>query len=301
MKRSNKMKLSDVTQQNYYEKDTQQNFLSATVFKGFLECEAKGVAMMKGTYTPFATDNALLYGQYVHSYYESKEAHDSYIKDNWDRFYTQRGTKRAETKNMDKAIEALNNNGAFNKLYLDPRNEYEKIVTGDIVASDQDDIFLTDYTEPPKIEWIGKLDMVNPASKVIGDIKTSADFYKSYTDINGNKTDFIRAFGYDIQMAVYQYLLSISTGQLYVPIIFVVSKKNFTTQAIEIPQSRLDECLELVREREQRVNDLMKEVVNDSPSTAQPCGVCDYCISQQRKEYRRAGIVSLDEFDNLII
>ena len=202
---------------------------------------------------------------------------------------------------MDKAIQALKNNGVFNKLYLKPSNEYEKIVTGTISPAVQGNIFSTDYKDPKPIEWIGKLDMLNKKDKIIGDIKTSADYYKGYMNANGNKEDFIRHWGYDTQLAIYQYLLQQEIGDRYRTIIFVVSKKNFTTQAIEIPQIYLDDQLEQVREQEQRIHDLMEEVNNGQESTAQPCGICDYCISQQRKEYRRAGIVSLDDFDNLIM
>ena len=110
------MKLNEVTQANYYD-EPQKQFMSATVYKSFLECEAKGVAIMNGSYNPFPNDNALLYGQFLHSYFESKEAHEKYVEENKDRFYTQKGTKRAETKNMDKAIQALKDNRVFDKLY----------------------------------------------------------------------------------------------------------------------------------------------------------------------------------------
>ena len=294
------MKLDEVTQANYYN-EPQKQFMSATVYKSFLECEAKGVAIMNGSYNPFPNDNALLYGQFVHSAFESKEAHEKYIEENKDHFYTQKGTKRAETKNMDKAIQALKDNRAFDQLYLEPSNEYEKIVTGTIEPAVQGDIFSANYKAPEPIKWIGKLDMLNKKDKIIGDIKTSADYYKGYTNTNGNKEDFIRHWGYDTQLAIYQHLLQQETGDRYRTIIFVVSKKNFTTQAIEIPQIYLDNQLEQVREREQRIHDLMEEVNNGQESTAQPCGICDYCTYMRRRQARQSGVISLNDFNSLII
>jgi len=73
------MKLDEITQKNYYDDKTQLAFLSKTVFSNFTECEAQGVAIMKKQYSKFANDIALIHGNYVHSYFESEDAHKAFI------------------------------------------------------------------------------------------------------------------------------------------------------------------------------------------------------------------------------
>lgn len=291
------MELRDVTQSNYYDDKVQNTFMSATVFKRYLQCEAKAVAVACGQYKEFSNDSALVYGNVVHSYFEGSEAHNRFIEDHHSDLYTKTTNKpNAEFKKAKQAIEALENDTTFKRYYMTDGNEYEKIVTGKIYPNIQGNIF--SENAPDGVDWIGKLDMVNHKKHIIGDIKTNARPFANYDGFS-----FIEKYGYDIQMAIYQELYRVMTGELYQPVIFMVGKQNYQTQAVSIPQSLLNDKLELVKDNEERFYDLMKEVLENPEQASMdsvPCETCDYCISQERKRARDSGIISLDEFDKLL-
>lgn len=289
------MQLKDVNKDTYYSDEVQNSFMSASVFKEFLECEAKGIAIRQGKYSQFKNDDALIYGNVVHSYFESEEAHKAFVDEHHADLYTKtKDLPNAKFKEMNQAIDALKSDETFKHYYIDNGDEYEKIVTGQIYPSSQGDIFSTQA--PQGLDWIGKLDMVNTKDGIIGDIKTNRNPYNA---IDGE--DFITAYGYDIQLAIYQELYRQLTGDLFTPVVFAVSKTNFQTQAISLPQSRLDECLNMVKEREERIYDLIEYANgNIELNDVQNCGVCGYCISNERRSLRKQGIVTLDEFNKVV-
>lgn len=49
--------------------------MSFSVFKDFEKCEAATLAKLKGDWEPSSDPKALLIGNYVHSYFESEQAH----------------------------------------------------------------------------------------------------------------------------------------------------------------------------------------------------------------------------------
>ena len=67
-----------LTQENYYNHDTNWKYMSVSLFKDFLNCEAQALAKLKEEWKPVSDPTALLLGNYVHSYFESKEAHESF-------------------------------------------------------------------------------------------------------------------------------------------------------------------------------------------------------------------------------
>ena len=56
--------------------------MSVSLFKDFLNCEAQALAKLKEEWQPVSDPTALLLGNYVHSYFESKEAHDKFLEQN---------------------------------------------------------------------------------------------------------------------------------------------------------------------------------------------------------------------------
>lgn len=270
------MKLDEITQKNYYDDKTQLAFLSKTVFSNFTECEAQGVAIMKKQYSKFANDIALIHGNYVHSYFESEDAHKAFIDNehNHTVLYTKAGSKTADTKRMDDCIKALESNKDFKKYYLADGAEKEKIVTGQLYTTNWGNIFDTDTKLKP-IDWFGKLDSVSTSNNCICDIKTSANFYKVFNH-GGVKNNFIAEYGYDIQLAIYQELYRQMTGKTMDMIIFAVSKQTAIVQPIKLPQSRLNDCLEYVKDKQERVDLLLREMRGHKKTTAQACGLCPY-------------------------
>jgi len=70
--------------ENYYDLETDKQYQSPTFFKKFLTCEAETMAELNGEYKPSIDNKALLVGNYLHSYFESPEAHQQFIDEHKD-------------------------------------------------------------------------------------------------------------------------------------------------------------------------------------------------------------------------
>ena len=69
----------ELTQANYYDKENEISYMSFSQFKNFLSNPARALADLKGEYAWFSDNKALLIGNFLHSYFESPEAHDKFI------------------------------------------------------------------------------------------------------------------------------------------------------------------------------------------------------------------------------
>ncbi|MDH5112872.1 PD-(D/E)XK nuclease-like domain-containing protein, partial [Lactiplantibacillus plantarum] len=69
----------NLTPANYYDRWTDQSFMSATWFKKFLACEAEALAELQGKWEPCMNSTALIVGNWLHSYFESEEAHAKFV------------------------------------------------------------------------------------------------------------------------------------------------------------------------------------------------------------------------------
>ena len=97
--------------------------MSFSVFKDFEQCEAATLAKLRGDWEPTSDPKALLIGNYVHSYFESEQAHADFISANHKAMMTNPNKKepdghlRAEYKIADKMIKALSEDDFFNYVY----------------------------------------------------------------------------------------------------------------------------------------------------------------------------------------
>ena len=105
--------------------------MSFSLFKDFEQC-----AKLKEDWQPTSSPVPLLVGNYVHSYFESAESHQSFVSENRKELMT-RPTKsnpdghlRAEFKVADSMIKTLNDDNMFNYFYRPGKKEV--IVTGKI-------------------------------------------------------------------------------------------------------------------------------------------------------------------------
>lgn len=99
--------------------------MSATYFKKFLECEASAMNELNDPVE--GESDALIQGNYLHTYFESKEAHEQYINEYHDKLYTNKGEKYAVTKKTDLMIKALDTDDFFHYIY---QGEREVILDG---------------------------------------------------------------------------------------------------------------------------------------------------------------------------
>lgn len=142
-----KSKAIELTEENYYDKDTSWHYMSVSLFKDFMQCEAAALAKLKGEWEPERSPVPLLVGNYVHSYFESEESHQKFVDANSKEMISSRGkTKgqlKADFKVADAMIDALKDEQVFKALY-EP-GQKEVIVKGDIYG----------------YKWKGKIDSLN--------------------------------------------------------------------------------------------------------------------------------------------
>jgi hypothetical protein len=234
---------------NYYENTS---YMSASQFKGFQNCEAQELAKFKGEYKT-ETTSAMLIGSYVDAWFEGTlEGFTSSHPE----IFTQKGSLRAE---FVQAQELINRVKSDEKFMAYMGGEKQKIFTGTIAD----------------VPFKGKLDSYIEG-KCIVDLKTCKDFEPVWK--NHRKMSFVEAYGYDIQLAIYQELVRQNTGeQLPVYICAVTKEKVPNLEIMQIDQARLDECLELVKANAPRYQDIKLGKVEPSR-----CCKCDYCKATKK-------------------
>ena len=80
-----------LNKQNYYSQATSWDYWSTSQFKDFENCEAAALAKLRDEWQPTSNPEALLVGNYLHSNYESPEAHRDFIEENHDQIIAKVG------------------------------------------------------------------------------------------------------------------------------------------------------------------------------------------------------------------
>ncbi|GKT03434.1 hypothetical protein OKN36_09700 [Furfurilactobacillus sp. OKN36] len=241
-----------LTQANYYEPWTDKAWLSPTFFKKFVACEAEAVAEIKGEYKPdFGT--ALLQGNFLHSYFESVQAHRAFIEANKKKLMTQKGELRADFTLVEGMITKLEHDDVFNGLY---QGEKEVVVTGDVFGT----------------PWKGKIDCLNLDQNYFVDLKTTRDIHKNYGTYR-NPHNFIDEYNYSLQLGVYELLLEEQYGRKFTPYIVAISKEKTPEAALyKFHENDFEEDYDVIRSYQGQVNKLIAG--DERPSR---CEHCDYC------------------------
>lgn len=259
-----KSKPIELTEENYYAKDTSWHYMSVSLFKDFMQCEAAALAKLKDEWQPERSPVPLLVGNYVHSYFESEESHQKFVDANSKEMISSRGkTKgqlKADFKVADAMINALKDETVFKALY-EP-GQKEVIVTGDIYG----------------YKWKGKIDSLNLDQLYFCDLKTVDDIHKKHWSSAYNKYDnFIADRGYFMQMAVYIELIKQTFGVSCQPFIFAVSKQTPPDkEAIDFNGDQdmlyMQDAMRMIEENQEHIQKVMTG--EEEPKR---CGRCEYC------------------------
>lgn len=254
----------NLTNENYHSKEARHHYLGASMFKEFLKCEVMGLAKVNGEFED-TTSTALTFGSYVDAYF-SGELDDFIIAH--PELFTKQGTLKAEYKAIDSVIKAIEEDPLLMK-YLDGQKQV--IMTGEIEGV------------PVKI----KMDAYHPG-KVIVDQKIMKDMADVWVERNGRnvKVDFIEAYGYDLQGALYQEIESQnSEDHAKLPFVLAVTTKEDIPdkELIKIDQEYLDNAMDLIKAKLPRYWGIIN-------GTVEPvgCGHCPAC----RKIKKLTGVMS---------
>ncbi len=235
----------ELNAKNYYQPSP---YMSASQFKAFLNCEAAALAEAERTYTR-ELSTALLQGQYVDAHFTGneevfREAHPELFKKD--------GTLKSTYQACEAAIARIEKDPTAME-YLEGAKQL--IVTGEIEG----------------VPCKGKLDVLGNGRIV--DLKCMRDFAPVYKD--GERLDFIRAWGYDIQAYFYtelirQYTENNEAWPFY--ILAVTKEASPDLLLVEIPDWLIRSAGEVVRHYIKRFDAIKKHEIQP-----RRCGKCAYC------------------------
>lgn len=250
----------ELTDKNYYSLEMDNKYMSVHQYLDFAGhmgvhgCESRAMAKLRGEYVQETTD-AFLIGSYVDSYFEGtldkfKEEHPE--------IFTQKGELKAGFKKANKMIERVEKEELVMQFLS---GEKQKIFTGQLFGC----------------EWKCKLDSYIPG-KAIVDLKTTANMHQSWKVADYGYTSFVEYWGYIIQLAVYQKLVEINTGEILPCFIVAITKDDHPeVRIIGIDQQSLDHAL-----NEVEMNMPSVLAVKNGETEPIRCGRCPYCIDTEK-------------------
>lgn len=265
---------TSLSRDNYYDHSTDWPYQSKTWYQKFITCEAEALAELKGDWNPEKNATPLLVGNYLHSYFESEEAHDRFLEEHKKELYKygnpERGIK-SDFKKADNMIEALEYDPSFQALY---KGDKEVIVKGELFG----------------VNWKGRIDCLNLEKGYFLDLKTVDDIHKKHwSDSQKRYVSFIEARGYDMQMAIYQELIEQTFGVKCTPYIIAVSKQDIPDKDIfSIPDYFMASRMLEIKDGQERV-----EAVKNGEVEPKRCEHCDYCRSTKKL----SAITPMDEIE----
>lgn len=241
-----------INKEDYFSLDTHKQYFSVSQYKGFLKCEAKEMAKLEGKWQD-GENEAFLLGSYVHAWSEGTLEE---FKSETPQLFKKDGTLLAKYDIGNKMIKTLEGDEMVTKLR---EGNKEVVMVGEIDGV------------PFKI----MVDILNLEKGRFADLKTTKGIYNKVGGEN-----FVQAYGYDIQMAIYQEIIRQNTGKVLEPYIIAVSKEAQPDKAIiYIEDYYLTQAMENVKLQLPRL-----KAVKEGKETPLGCGQCDYCKSVKKIE-----------------
>ena len=257
-----------LTSENYFSQEAQIEYFGSSQIKQFMKCEAQAMAELRGEYVP-EKSTALLVGSYVDAHFEGTldlfQAHHPEL-------FRRDGTLKSEFIQAEDIIARCEQDPLFME-YMS--GEKQKILTAELFGY-KFKIKIDSYLE----------------DRAIVDQKVMKDFEKIYVEGMG-KVNFIEAWGYDIQGAIYQKVEQIATERKK-PLPFILAcatkqRDGADLGLFQIPQYKLDAALKVVEAN-------IDYIAAVKQGLAEPirCEKCTYC----RQTKVLSGVKILEDIDN---
>lgn len=243
--------MEELTNENYYSEQANLEYMSASQFKDFEKCERDALAKIIGE-THEEPTKAMLVGSYVDAYFSGEM--DEFKEKN-PQIFKKDGTLLKDFEKANEIIAAIENDELLMK-YLS--GKHQVIMTGEINS----------------VKFKIKIDSLLPNCIVDQKIMSSiTELIWVEKDGRNVKTDFVDAYGYDIQGAIYQEIVRQNTGKKLPFVLAVTTKEDNPDKAlIQIDQEYLDKALRHVQELAPHF-DLVKQGI----IPPQGCGRCASC------------------------
>ncbi len=255
-----------LTNENYYSPEADKEFMSVHQYLDFIGslgrngCEERAMKKLSGEYKEEVTD-ALLIGSYVDAYFEGTL--DKY-KEEHPECFTNKGTLYAKYNKAEKMIKRCVDDDYF-MLFMNGTEsnpaEHQRIFTAELFGC----------------KWKCKLDSYIPGIAIV-DLKTTANLHKAWRVADYGYASFVEYWGYITQLAVYQKIVDICTGEHLPCYIAAVTKEDTPEiKIIEIDDFSLNDALEQVK-----MNMPSVLAVKNGEYEPTRCGHCDYCKATEK-------------------
>jgi len=249
-----------LTPENYYSREADNHYMSVSQYHTFIGtpirpgCPGRAIAKLEGKWKDDAS-NAMLIGSYVDAYFEGTLEE---FKSNNPLIFTQKGELKADFKMAEDLI-AFAQKDPFFMQYLVGEGRAQIILTGEIEG----------------YPWKGKLDRLHEHVAIVDGKVVASIRDKIWDDFSRTKINFIDAYGYVEQGAVYQELYRQNSGETLPFYIAALSKEKVPDkEVIFIPDSTLRLKLDEIKGNMERILDAKLKRY-----PAEHCRSCDYCRS----------------------
>ena len=246
-----------LTKDNYYSPEADARYMSFHQYETFIGgrgvygCEARAMAMLKREWIE-PTSKAMLVGSFVDCFFENTLDE---FKVEHPEIFTKQGELKAEYRQAEVMINRCLQDKKFMQFM---GGEKQVIKTGFLFGCD----------------WKIKMDSYIPG-KAIVDLKTTANMHKAWRVKDMGWCSFVEFYNYTHQLAIYQKIVEIDTGEHLPCYIAAVTKEEYPEIAIiEIDDFTLENAL-----NEIEMN--MPTVLAVKAGETEPirCEQCDYCKS----------------------
>lgn len=243
-----------LTESSYFSPEANQYYMSASQFKLFQQCESMALAELRGDYVR-ESSTALLVGSYVDNHFSRTL---DVFKAQHPEIFLKSGGLKSEYEHANYIIQRIERDDAFLKAIS---GQSQVIMTGEIEGI------------PVKT----KVDSLLPDRTV--DLKIMKDFDSVWSAEDGTRVPWWKAWRYDIQAALYQYVRAQNEGGEIKPFGIAGATKEKPEPDIglfEFPQSVLDAAMDEIRAEIVYFDGLKKGLYEPTG-----CGKCAWCRSQK--------------------
>lgn len=263
--------LPTVTSENYFSPEVQTAYISASQFKAFQQCEAAALAELEGEYTKPVT-TAMLVGSYVDAYFGG--ALDSFAEQNPE-IFKKNGALKAEYTHANKIISRLEQD----ELYMLLMSGKKQVIATGEIAGVPFKIKMDSLLDAKTCEEIAERfpkarTALGFCDGAIVDQKVMVTLKEVWSDEYHERISFVRAWGYDLQGAIYQAV----EGHM-LPFILAACTKEEEPDfaALYVPDQELSAKLAEVKQLAPKY-----QAIKEHKIEPERCGKCAYCRSRKK-------------------
>ena len=241
-----------LTPENYHTPEANNEYWSVSMFKAFKDCEAAGLAMLRGEYER-STSAAFLQGSYVDAHFSGSM--DVFLAEHPEVLNSRTGALKADYQKARAAIERAEHDELFME-YMSGASQV--IMTGEVFGE----------------RWKIKVDKLSD-DKIV-DLKYMRNMESIYRD--GEWKTFIDAYGYDVQGFIYQQVVLQNTGSMLPFYLAVITKEDAPDiELIHIPDWKLNSAGSMIKYWISEFAD-----VKAGRRAPKRCSHCEYCRSTKK-------------------